>query len=160
MFLRRPSIIGETSGSTYLMYKLQVDQRKTLVRLGSHQENVTLPFFEFDVARLMLALVGMFSVLGYRYIGGYGWLDAVWMVVITVSTVGYSEQSEQTACNAIAVHCRNFVGRVCQYLCHRWIHSIAARRRSRPRIREKKNDKRYRPAPRSRHHLRIWKTWK
>ena len=44
----------------------------------------------------MLALVGAFSVLGYRYIGGYGWLEAVWMVVITVSTVGYSEHSEQT----------------------------------------------------------------
>ena len=53
-------------------------------------------FIRIRRGALMLALVGLFSVLGYRYIGGYGWLDAVWMVVITVSTVGYSEQSEQT----------------------------------------------------------------
>lgn len=45
---------------------------------------------------VMLALVGMASVLGYRIIGGYGWLEAIWMVVITVSTVGYGERSDQT----------------------------------------------------------------
>lgn len=44
----------------------------------------------------MLGLVGTLSVLGYRYIGGYSWLESVWMVVITVSTVGYSEHSEQS----------------------------------------------------------------
>jgi len=44
----------------------------------------------------MLATVGLVSVLGYRMIGGYGWLEAIWMVVITVSTVGYGERSDQT----------------------------------------------------------------
>lgn len=33
------------------------------------------------------------AVLGYRYIAGYSWITAVYMVVITISTVGYGEQS-------------------------------------------------------------------
>ena len=44
----------------------------------------------------MLAAVSTAAVLGYRIIGGYGWLESVWMVVITVSTVGYGERSDQT----------------------------------------------------------------
>ncbi len=45
---------------------------------------------------VMLAIVVMAAVLGYRIIGGYSWLESVWMVVITVSTVGYGERSDQT----------------------------------------------------------------
>ncbi len=40
---------------------------------------------------LVLCVVFVLSVLGYRWIGGYGWIDAIWMVTITISTVGYGE---------------------------------------------------------------------
>ena len=43
------------------------------------------------------------ATLGYR-LCGYGWLDAVWMVVITISTVGYGESSTTTpAVQALSV---------------------------------------------------------
>jgi len=33
------------------------------------------------------------AVLAYRLLGDYSWLEAVWMVVVTISTVGYSEHT-------------------------------------------------------------------
>lgn len=45
---------------------------------------------------VMLALVGLFSILGFRFVGGYGWLESFYMVVITISTVGYGEHSDQS----------------------------------------------------------------
>ncbi|MEZ6090261.1 MAG: potassium channel family protein [Pirellulaceae bacterium] len=42
---------------------------------------------------LALLLIVALSVIGFRYFGDYDWIGAVWMVVITISTVGYSEQS-------------------------------------------------------------------
>ncbi len=45
---------------------------------------------------VLLALVGICSVLGYKFLGGYGWLEAAYMVVITISTVGYGEHTAQT----------------------------------------------------------------
>lgn len=56
---------------------------------------MTPTFTRIRRGAFLLALVGIFSVLGYRYIGGYSWLESIWMVVITISTVGYSEHSEQ-----------------------------------------------------------------
>jgi voltage-gated potassium channel len=43
-----------------------------------------------------LILVGTFvvAVVGYHLLEGYSWIDAVWMVVITISSVGYAEKSE------------------------------------------------------------------
>ena len=45
----------------------------------------------------MLAAVFVCAVLGYRFIGGYDWISALWMVVITISTVGYGESSKLSA---------------------------------------------------------------
>jgi voltage-gated potassium channel len=42
---------------------------------------------------VLVAIVAL-SVIGYRYIGGYDWMAAIWMVVITISTVGYGETSQ------------------------------------------------------------------
>ncbi|MDA8743898.1 potassium channel protein [Rubripirellula amarantea] len=42
---------------------------------------------------VLLLVVFVVSVIGYRFVGNYGWLESVWMVVITISTVGYSESS-------------------------------------------------------------------
>lgn len=39
---------------------------------------------------LMLSVV-LFGVLGYRYIADYSWVDALYMTVITMATVGFSE---------------------------------------------------------------------
>ena len=39
-------------------------------------------------------MIVLLAIIGYRWIGGYDWLHAIWMVVITISTVGYAEQSQ------------------------------------------------------------------
>jgi voltage-gated potassium channel len=49
------------------------------------------PLERIRLGGLVLFAIFCLSVLGYRVIGGYGWLDAIWMVTITVSTVGYGE---------------------------------------------------------------------
>ncbi len=42
---------------------------------------------------ILLIFVFVIAVLGYRLFGDYNWLEAIWMVVITISTVGYGESS-------------------------------------------------------------------
>jgi voltage-gated potassium channel len=44
------------------------------------------------VGAVVLAAICIVSVVGYR-LGGRGWLDSLYMVVITVSSVGYGEKS-------------------------------------------------------------------
>ena len=46
---------------------------------------------------IALATVFGMSVVGFRFLGGYGWLEAIWMVVVTISTVGYSETTDADA---------------------------------------------------------------
>jgi hypothetical protein len=46
---------------------------------------MTPTFTRIRRGALMLGLVGTLSVLGYRYIGGYSWLESVWMVHIDPS---------------------------------------------------------------------------
>ncbi len=41
-----------------------------------------------------LALIFCVAACTYRWIGGYSWLEAIWMVVITISTVGFAERTE------------------------------------------------------------------
>jgi voltage-gated potassium channel len=41
--------------------------------------------------------VVLLSIAGFHLIGGYGWLDAIWMVAVTISTVGFSERSTEGA---------------------------------------------------------------
>ncbi len=42
-------------------------------------------------AILMLFLVICIGILGYRYISDYTWIDAMYMTVITITTVGFEE---------------------------------------------------------------------
>jgi len=42
-------------------------------------------------AIMMLVFLLCIGVLGYRFISGYEWLDAVYMTVITITTVGFAE---------------------------------------------------------------------
>lgn len=37
------------------------------------------------------------GTLGFRLFGDYGWIEALWMVVITISTVGYGEHTQSGA---------------------------------------------------------------
>jgi len=43
------------------------------------------------LAMFLIVLVLLFGVLGYRYISDYSWIDALYMTIITVTTVGFSE---------------------------------------------------------------------
>ncbi len=49
------------------------------------------PLERIRLGGFVLCMVFALSVLGYRLIGGYEWMDAIWMVAITISTVGYGE---------------------------------------------------------------------
>ena len=42
---------------------------------------------------IVLSVIFVFAMLGYRYLGGYDWIHAIWMVVVTISSVGYGEIS-------------------------------------------------------------------
>jgi voltage-gated potassium channel len=42
-------------------------------------------------ASLFIAAVVISGVLGYRFLEDYTWLEALYMTVITLSTVGYRE---------------------------------------------------------------------
>ncbi len=43
------------------------------------------------LAIILLLSVLLFGVLGYRFIAGYGWVEALYMTVITMATVGFKE---------------------------------------------------------------------
>lgn len=49
------------------------------------------PLERIRLGGFVLCVVFVLSVVGYRVIAGYDWMDAIWMVAITVSTVGYGE---------------------------------------------------------------------
>jgi len=42
-------------------------------------------------ALIMLIVIMFIGVLGYRFISGYSWVNAVYMTVITITTVGFAE---------------------------------------------------------------------
>ncbi|AIY13372.1 MULTISPECIES: potassium channel family protein [Cellulophaga] len=43
------------------------------------------------LAIFLMTAVLLFGILGYRYISNYDWVDAIYMTIITVTTVGFSE---------------------------------------------------------------------
>jgi len=45
------------------------------------------------LALVLIILVLLFGVLGYRYLSEYSWIDALYMTIITITTVGFSEVS-------------------------------------------------------------------
>jgi voltage-gated potassium channel len=52
-----------------------------------------IKFFKSKIylALFLIMVVLAFGVLGYRYISDYSWIDALYMTIITVTTVGFSE---------------------------------------------------------------------
>ncbi|MGI9472846.1 MAG: potassium channel family protein [Rubripirellula sp.] len=55
------------------------------------------PLERIRLGGFVLAVIFIIAILGYRFIGGFDWTAAVWMVVITISTVGYGESSQLPA---------------------------------------------------------------
>ena len=55
--------------------------------------NPLLNFFKSKiyVALTLVLFTLLVGVLGYRFVSGYSWLDAIYMTVITITTVGYGE---------------------------------------------------------------------
>lgn len=53
------------------------------------------PFTKIRRGAVALAAIVVLAVVGYHQFAGYDWVEAIWMVVITISTVGYSEHSGQ-----------------------------------------------------------------
>src|SRR5688572_31355082 len=51
------------------------------------------PVRQFQVSLLVLLTVLVLGTIGYRLIEGMGWVDAAYMTVITVATVGFEEVS-------------------------------------------------------------------
>jgi voltage-gated potassium channel len=56
-------------------------------------KNSLLKLFRSKIytALLLLLLVLCIGVFGFRFIADYGWIDAVYMTVITITTVGFEE---------------------------------------------------------------------
>lgn len=68
------------------------------------------PFQRIRIGAFSLVCVLTLSVVGFHFLAGYDWLDAVWMVVITVSTVGYSENTQSTSVVQILTICVILLG--------------------------------------------------
>lgn len=57
---------------------------------------MTLSYFKIIISKIhtalfMLILVLSIGIIGYRFISGYSWVDALYMTVITMTTVGFGE---------------------------------------------------------------------
>ncbi len=51
------------------------------------------PLTKIRLGALILVCVFVTAVIGYHLLEGYSWIDALWMVVVTISSVGYGEKS-------------------------------------------------------------------
>ena len=51
------------------------------------------PLRRIQLGAFVLLAIFVVAVAVYHWRGDYSWLDAVWMVVITISSVGYGERS-------------------------------------------------------------------
>lgn len=52
------------------------------------------PLQRIRTGALSLTLVFVSSICSYHYLGDYDWLEAIWIVVVTISTVGFSETTD------------------------------------------------------------------
>ena len=54
------------------------------------------PLVKIRNGAIALASVFFAAVVALKIFGNYSWLDAIWYVVITISTVGFGEQSKSS----------------------------------------------------------------
>ena len=52
------------------------------------------PFSRIRKGAVSLGAVFLTAVIAFRFAGNYSWLESIWMVVVTISTVGFAEHSE------------------------------------------------------------------
>ena len=55
------------------------------------------PLERVTIGAIVLLLAVLLGTVGFHSLGNYGWREALWMVVITISTVGYGEHSQSSA---------------------------------------------------------------
>ncbi|MCO8125364.1 NAD-binding protein [Stieleria sp. TO1_6] len=53
------------------------------------------PFDKIRRGATALVAIVVIAVISYHVVAGYDWIEAFWMVVVTISTVGYGEHSDQ-----------------------------------------------------------------
>lgn len=71
-------------------------QRKTRGVTPRVRNLILSPWRRIQIGAVVLACVVVVALLGYRFFGGYDWIGALWMVVVTISTTGHTERSEFT----------------------------------------------------------------
>ncbi|MFP2997682.1 potassium channel protein [Spongiivirga sp. MCCC 1A20706] len=60
---------------------------------------------KFTIAISLLITIYLIGVIGYRYISGFGWIDSMFMTMITVTTVGFSTVKELDPASKIFTIC-------------------------------------------------------
>ena len=63
------------------------------------------PLQRIKFGAISLITVFVLSIAGFHFIGGRSWLESIWMVVITVSTVGFSERTQSDPAVQIMTIC-------------------------------------------------------
>ena len=56
---------------------------------GQQKDHDVGTFSRLRIAILLVVLVIVTGVLGYRFLADYPWFDALYMTIITLTTVGY-----------------------------------------------------------------------
>ena len=64
-------------------------KKRPLPKVSLH--SIPPNFLSSRLALLLLFFIITIGIIGYKWIEGYGWIDAIYMVVITISTVGFTE---------------------------------------------------------------------
>ena len=68
------------------------------------------PLQRIKFGAISLAVVLVLSIVGFHFIGGYSWLGSAWIVVITISTVGFAEHSQAEPAIQILTICVILLG--------------------------------------------------
>ncbi len=71
---------------------------------------MTSPLHRIRFGAISLATVIFVSVVGFRFLGDYTWLEAIWMVVVTISTVGFGENTSSSPAIQLLTICVILLG--------------------------------------------------
>lgn len=66
-------------------------EKYTTKKLRYKKTNINIFKSKIYIAIFSLLFISLVGVLGYRYISHYSWVDSLYMTVITITTVGFSE---------------------------------------------------------------------
>ena len=68
------------------------------------------PLQRIQSGAISLATVFVVSILGFHFVGRYSWIESIWLVVVTISTVGYAENSQVSPAMQIFTICVILLG--------------------------------------------------